>query len=207
MENFKKLAEELIPKLEMRKFEAYYCENADTAKEKALSLINKDDTLSWGGSRTLAEIGLIDTLRRDGYTLVDRDTAKSPEEKFEFMRKALLCDTYLTSTNAVTKDGILVNVDGNGNRVAAMCFGPKNVIVIVGMNKLCDTLEDAEERVHNVAAPLNAKRFGFTKTGCSTGKCCECLSDECMCSYTVKTRQSKTKGRIKIILVGESLGF
>ena len=206
MPNYKELAEKLIPKLEMRRFEAYYCETAKEASDKVISLIDKNDTVSWGGSKTLAETGIIDRVR-EGFSVIDRDTAKTPEERGELMRKALLSDTFLTSTNAISSDGILVNIDGMGNRVAAMCFGPGNVIVVAGMNKLCDTVEEAEKRVHDVAAPRNAERFGLTKTGCSKGKCSDCLSEECMCSYIVKTRQSKVPGRIKIILVGESLGF
>lgn len=207
MSDYKNQADKLISKLKMRNFEAYYCETSADAADKVLSLIDKNDTVSWGGSKTLAETGIIERVRKEGYSVIDRDTAETPEERLDLMRKALLCGTYLTSTNAISADGILVNIDGNGNRVAAMCFGPKNVIVVAGMNKLCDTVEEAEQRVHDVAAPLNAKRFGLTKTGCSVGKCSNCLSDECMCSYVVKTRQSKTKGRIKIILVGENLGF
>lgn len=207
MSDYRKMAEKLIPKLEMRNFEAYYCETSADAADKVLSLIDKNDTVSWGGSKTLADTGILDRVRKEGYSVIDRDTADTPGDKAELMRKALLCGTYLTSTNAISSDGILVNIDGNGNRVAAMCFGPKNVIVVAGMNKLCGTVEEAEQRVHDIAAPLNAKRFGLTKTGCSVGKCSNCLSDECMCSYIVKTRFCKTKGRIKIILVGENLGF
>ena len=198
---------ELINNLVKRNFEVYYCDTKDEATEKAISLIDKDGTISWGGTRTVAELGLIDKLRDGGYKLLDRDSAKTPEERDDIMRQGLLAHTFLMSSNAVSKDGILVNIDGNGNRVAAMCYGPKNVIMIIGKNKLCDTVEDAEYRVRNVAAVKNAERFGLTKTGCSKGKCVDCLSDECMCSYVVKTRRSKTKGRIKIILVNEDLGY
>ncbi len=207
MSNYKELADKLIPRLEKRNFEAYYCETAATASDKAMTLIGKDDVVAWGGSKTMAELGLIDRLRNGGYKLIDRDSAQTIDERNEMMRKALLCDTFLMSSNAITEDGILVNIDGLGNRVAAMCFGPKSVVIIAGMNKVCATLEDAEYRARNVAAVKNAERFGLTKTGCSKGKCVDCLSDECMCSYVVKTRRSKTKGRIKIILVGEDLGF
>ncbi len=198
---------ELIKNLEKRNFEVYYCDTKEDATEKALSLIDKDGTISWGGTRTVAELGLIDKLRDGGYKLLDRDNAKTPEERDNIMRQGLLAHTFLMSSNAVSKDGILVNIDGNGNRVAAMCYGPKTVIMIIGKNKICDTVEDAENRVHNVAAVKNAERFGLTRTGCSKGKCIDCLSDECMCSYVVKTRRSKTKGRIKIILVNEDLGY
>ena len=205
--NYKDLAEKLIPNLEKRNFEAYYCDNKKEALDKAISLIDKNGTISWGGSKTLKDLNLIEVLKENDYKLIDRDSASTPEERDELMKQGLTANTFLTSSNAITEDGILVNIDGNGNRVAAMCYGPDSVIVIAGMNKLCKTVEDAEDRVHNVAAVKNAERFGLTKTGCSKGKCVNCLSDECMCSYVVKTRRSKVKGRIKIILVGEELGF
>ncbi len=206
-ESYKNIAKKLIPMLEKRNFDVYYCENGDEAANKAMSLIDKNDSVSWGGSYTVSQIGLIEKLRTSGYNLIDREKGGSAEERAEIMRQGLLADTFLMSSNAVTEDGILVNIDGNGNRVAAMCFGPKSVIIIIGMNKVCPTLEEAEDRAHNIAAVKNAERFGLTKTGCAHGKCVNCLSDECMCSYIVKTRRSKEKGRIKIILVGESLGF
>ncbi len=206
-ESYKNIAKKLIPMLEKRNFDVYYCENGDEAANKAMSLIDKNDSVSWGGSYTVSQIGLIEKLRTSGYNLIDREKGGSAEERAEIMRQGLLADTFLMSSNAVTEDGILVNIDGNGNRVAAMCFGPKSVIMIIGMNKVCPTLEEAEDRAHNIAAVKNAERFGLTKTGCAHGKCVNCLSDECMCSYIVKTRRSKEKGRIKIILVGESLGF
>ena len=201
-ESYKNIAKKLIPMLEKRNFDVYYCENGDEAANKAMSLIDKNDSVSWGGSYTVSQIGLIEKLRTSGYNLIDREKGGSAEERAEIMRQGLLADTFLMSSN-----GILVNIDGNGNRVAAMCFGPKSVIMIIGMNKVCPTLEEAEDRAHNIAAVKNAERFGLTKTGCAHGKCVNCLSDECMCSYIVKTRRSKEKGRIKIILVGESLGF
>lgn len=206
-ESYKNIAKKLIPMLEKRNFDVYYCENGDEAANKAMSLIDKNDSVSWGGSYTVSQIGLIEKLRTSGYNLIDREKGGSAEERAEIIRQGLLADTFLMSSNAVTEDGILVNIDGNGNRVAAMCFGPKSVIIIIGMNKVCPTLEEAEDRAHNIAAVKNAERFGLTKTGCAHGKCVNCLSDECMCSYIVKTRRSKEKGRIKIILVGESLGF
>ena len=205
--NYKDLAEKLIPNLEKRNFEAYYCDNKEQALDKAISLIDKNGTISWGGSKTLKDLNLIEVLKENDYKLIDRDSASTPEERNELMKQGLTANTFLTSSNAITEDGILVNIDGNGNRVAAMCYGPDSVIVIAGMNKLCETVEAAVDRVHNVAAVKNAERFGLTKTGCSKGKCVNCLSDECMCSYIVKTRRSKVKGRIKIILVGEELGF
>jgi hypothetical protein len=131
------------------------------------------------------------------------------------MRQSLLCDTYLTSVNAISEDGVFVNVDGVGNRVAAITFGPKNVIIIIGMNKVCKSVEDARTRARTYAAPVNAHRISINpllkmpqKTPCAiTGICSNCKADECMCSYIIETRMCKIPGRIKIILVGESLGF
>lgn len=202
-EKMKKLAQ----KLEMRNFDVYCCESGSEAKETALSLIESGESVAWGGSKTINEIGLIDALRNGGYNLIDRDAAENAEEKFELMRCGLTADVFLMSTNAVSEDGILVNIDGLGNRVAAMCFGPKKVIIVMGRNKLCQTVEDAEYRARNTAAVKNAERFGLTKTGCSRGKCSDCLSDECMCTYIVRTRRNKIDGRIKVILVDEELGF
>ena len=140
--------------------------------------------------------------------VIDRAAAATPEEKTELMRQALLCDTYLMSSNAISSDGQLVNIDGNGNRCAALIFGPKQVLVIAGMNKVTGSLESAMDRARNVAAPINAKRFAGLQTPCyKAGLCGDCLSADCICSQIVITRTSRNKGRIKIILVGESLGF
>lgn len=199
--------EKLVPKLKMRNFEVHCCETADAAARLAADMIENDATVAWGGSKTVAQTVILELLRQKGCNLLDRDTAKTPEERTELMRRGLLSDVFLMSSNAVSEDGILVNIDGMGNRVAAMCYGPKSVIMIIGKNKICGTLAEAEYRVQNVAAVKNSERFGLTKTGCSKGKCIDCLSEECMCSYVVKTRRSKVPGRIKIILVDEDLGF
>lgn len=202
------LAPKLIKALESRKFEAYYCKNAQEAADKALSLIPAGSTVSWGGSVTLRQIGLLDHVNSGGYGVIDRDRANSPEERIELMRKALLSDVYLTSVNAVSEDGILVNVDNLGNRVAALTFGPKSVIVVAGMNKVCKTADDAEVRARTYAAPVNAARLSLKETPCAvTGSCADCKTDECICSTVVKTRMCKIAGRIKVILVGEPLGY
>ena len=146
-------------------------------------------------------------LAQEGYTLIDRDTAKDPAEKQALMHQALNCGTFLMSSNAISKDGQLVNIDGMGNRVAAMCYGPRQVVVIAGMNKVLGTLDDAIARARNIAAPANAQRFGL-KTPCGlTGQCGDCTSPDCICSYVVVTRNSMVHERIKVILVGEDLGL
>ncbi len=193
--------------LNKRRFEAYYCSAAGEAVEKVLELIPREDTVSWGGAMTVDELGLKQRLAQEGYTLLDRDTAKTPEEKQAIMRQALTCGTFLMSSNAISKDGQLVNIDGMGNRVAAMCFGPRQVVVIAGMNKVLGTLDDAVARARNVAAPANAQRFGL-KTPCGlTGQCGDCTSPDCICSKLVITRFCMPAGRIKVILVGEDLGL
>jgi L-lactate utilization protein LutB len=211
------LASKVIKNLQSRKFEAYYCDNAKEAAEKALSFIPEHTSVSWGGSVTLEEIGLLNQVRQGSYIIIDRDKAQTIEERYELMRQALLCDTYLTSFNAVSEDGILVNIDSVGNRTAAITFGPRSVVAIVGMNKVCKTAEDAVIRARTYAAPINVYRCSCSsspflhspqKTPCLiNGSCGDCKTDDCTCSYIVQTRMCKTAGRIKVILVGESLGF
>lgn len=201
------LGKNMLPALEKRNFEAYYCSTAAEAREKAISLIPEGSSISWGGSVTIREIGLTKSLHEGNYEVIDRDLAKNPQEMYELHRKGLLTDYYLTSTNAISEDGVLVNIDGNANRVAAICFGPKNVIVICGINKVAPTVQDALARARSFAAPVNAMRF-TGKTPCTaTGSCHNCTSPDCICDQILITRMSKAKNRIKIILVGENLGF
>ena len=191
--------------LNKRHFEAYYCSTAAEAVEKVLELTPKTDVVSWGGAMTVDELGIKQRMAQEGYTLLDRDTAQTPEEKQAIMRQALTCGTFLMGSNAISKDGQLVN--SNGNRVAAMCFGPRQVVVVAGMNKVLGTLDDAVARARNVAAPANAQRFGV-KTPCGlTGQCGDCTSPDCICSKLVITRFCMPERRIKVVLVGEDLGL
>jgi L-lactate utilization protein LutB len=202
-----KLAEKVVKALNSRHFEAYYCSTKEAALEKALSLIPKTDVVAWGGSETIKQIGLWQYVIDNGYTVINRDLGKSPEERTELMRKALTCDTFLMSSNAISEDGQLVNVDGNGNRVAALIFGPKQVIVIAGINKVVKSVEDAVVRARTIAAPINVQRYE-TKTPCNvTGTCEDCISPDCICANVVTTRISRPAKKVKVILVGESLGF
>lgn len=163
--------------------------------------------MSWGGSATIREIGLTDALHAGNYTVLDRDLVPA-EQRMDVMRRALLADTFVTSTNAISEDGQLVNIDGNGNRVAAMTFGPKSVVVVAGINKVAHTVEDAMVRARTVAAPINVQRFPGTKTGCAeTGGCVNCATEDCICCYLVTTRVCRPAGKIKVILVGEELGY
>ena len=184
----------IIENLKKRGFEAVFAASRAEAVEKALSYIPQGSSVSWGGSVSIEESGLLTRIKSGDYKVIDRDSAKSPEEKYELMRKALTADTFLTSFNALSEDGVIFNIDGNGNRVAAITFGPKSVVALVGINKIVPTEADLEERALKIAAPLNAKRLK--------------LSDEKdICAVFAKTRICRTKGRIKIILVGENLGY
>lgn len=205
---YEHLASITMKNLEKRHFECHYCKTAKEAVDLASEMVTPGSTVSFGGSVTLADTGMSDILRhREDITLLDRKKAASPEETAEICLKALGADYYFMSTSAITIDGELYNIDGNGNRMAALIYGPKNVIILAGMNKVVPTLEDAASRTRNLAAPQNAIRLD-KKTPCaSTGVCADCLSPDCICSHTVITRRSAPANRIKIILIGESLGY
>ena len=198
----------IIKILKKRNMEGFYCATADEACEKALNLIAPGETVSFGGSMTLEECGILDALRmREDITLYDRATAKNAEELGVIFRQAFSADTYLMSTNALTLDGELVNIDGNGNRVAALIFGPRQVIIVAGMNKVVSTEEEGLHRARNMAAPPNCVRLEKRTPCAATGRCGDCFGDECICSQIVVTRRSRDKERIKVILVGEELGY
>ena len=202
-----KIGKKVCEALNSRGFCACYCNTKQDALIKALSFIPEGKTVSWGGCKSAEEIGLIEAVKNGNYTVLDRDTAQTPEERQQIMKQALTCDVFLTGTNAITETGELVNIDGMGNRVAAMTYGPDSVIVIVGMNKLVSNIMDAANRARTTAAPINAQRFDI-KTPCKIdGACHDCNSPDSICSYVVRTRRCKPEGRIKVILVGESLGF
>jgi len=203
-----KLGHKVARALQSRFFDAWYFENEAEAVEKLFNLIPKDHLVSWGGSLTAAGLGIQKSAVERGYNVIDRDKAANKEERTELMRKALLCDTYITGTNAVSEDGQLVNVDGGGNRVAAMCYGPRQVILVAGMNKVVKDLDAAITRARTVAAPSNMQRFPGTHTHCQdTGSCINCTSPDSICSFLVITRLCKPAGRIKVILIGKELGL
>ena len=215
---FEKRSDKLGPRVadafRRRHFEAYYCATVQEALEKAVELIPKDDVVSWAGSETIREIGLVDYIRKNGYKRLDQEDGKDRAEFMEITRRATTCDTYLMSSNGASEDGQLVNIDRTGNRVAALCYGPKNVIVILGMNKVVKTAEDALARARGIAAPVNMARFAgrVFPEGCTpcavTGTCADCTTEQyCICSQIVTTRHCCPTGRIKVILVGEKLGF
>lgn len=190
-----------------RFFEAYFVPTKEEILPKVLELIPPENSVSWGGSMTLESLGIKDALKERGYTLIDRDTASNPDDRRELMIKALSAGTFLMSANAITEKGELFNIDGAGNRVAALCYGPKNVLVIAGINKVVRDMEEAYKKVRTFTAPVNAQRFCKT-TPCSvTGECGDCINLESICAQFVETRISRPKGRIKVILAGENLGI
>ncbi len=198
------LARTVIKGLASRNMTGYYAENKEAALSLALSLIPEGSTVTMGGAMSAREIGLVDALKAGNYNFIDRDNV---EDKRAAMLAAYDADFFLTSANAMTDDGILVNIDGNSNRVSAIAQGPRKVLVIAGMNKVCDDLDGAMKRARNVAAPINAQRFGLNTPCAKTGKCFDCKSPDTICCQFLITRFSRHQDRIHVILVNEDLGF
>ena len=199
------LAAKVIKGLASRNMTGYYAKDKLEALNLALDLINSGDSVTMGGGQSVHEIGLSDALKAaSDINFLDRDAI---EDKRAAMLAAYDADVFLSSANAITEDGILVNIDGNANRVSAIAQGPRKVLFIVGMNKVCDDLDGAMKRARNVAAPINAQRFGL-KTPCSkTGSCADCKSADTICCQFLITRYSRHEGRIHVILVNDNLGF
>ena len=205
---YEKRAEVLMKNLRSRHFEAFYCATKEAALEKALELIPEGATVGWGGAESAHQIGLTKALNEGNYRALDRDRCKTPQEREQLIRDCMFSDVFLTGANALSLDGQMVNIDGTGNRVAAIAFGPKTVLVIAGMNKVTDTLEEAVHRARTVAAPMNQQRFLLPGNPCTvTGACADCKSETCICNHIVVTRHCRPVGRIKFILVGEELGL
>ena len=204
---YEKRAQVLVKNLESRHFEAYYCPDSASALAKALELIPEGASVGWGGALSAQQIGLIDAVKSGNFAAIDRDAATTPEERTQALKRCLTADVFLCGANALSLDGQMVNIDGTGNRVAAIAYGPDTILVIAGMNKVCDTLDDAVTRARTVAAPMNKQRFPF-KTPCEvTGSCADCKSEESICNQILITRNCRPAGRIKFVLVGEELGF
>ncbi len=204
---YEKRGQLLAKNLKSRQFDAWYCSSKEEALAKALELIPEGASVGWGGATSADQIGLIDAVRKGNFHPVDRDAAKTPEERTELMRQCLLSDVFVSGTNALSLDGQMVNIDGNGNRVAAIVYGPKSVVIIAGMNKVTDTLEAAVTRARTVAAPINKQRFPAPTPCLVTGTCGNCKAEGCICNQILITRNCRPAGRIKVILVGEDLGF
>lgn len=204
---YAKRGDVLVKNLRKRHFDAYFCESREQALEKALELIPDGVTVGWGGAMSAQQIGLMKALENRAVTLIDRDKAANPAERVRLMKQCLTADVFITGANALSLDGQMVNLDGMGNRVAAIVYGPESVVVIAGMNKVCDTLEQAMQRVRTVAAPANSQRFDISTPCAATGSCHDCTSPDCICNQMLITRHCKPAGRIKLVIVGENLGL
>ena len=198
------LAQKVIKGLESRNMSGYYAASKEEALAKALELIPKGSPLAMGGAMSAHEIGLVEAIKGGDYNFIDRDAASDPRAA---MLAAYDADFFLASANAMTEDGIMVNIDGNSNRVSAIAQGPHKVLFIVGMNKICDDLDGAMKRARNVAAPINAQRFGLSTPCASKGACFDCKSPDTICCQFLITRFSRHEGRIHVILVNNNLGF
>lgn len=201
------LAQKMIKNLKRRNFEAFYCPTAAEAVEKVSSLIHDGSSVTWGGSMTIRDMGLTAALHKRDLDILDRDLAADRDEAQRIYREAFSADYYLSSVNAISEDGVIVNIDGNGNRVAAITFGPKKVILVVGLNKVTQDVESALARARSTASPINAARFDI-KTPCrADGTCHNCNSPESICNYIHFMRNSHPAGRHTVVLVGEDLGY
>jgi L-lactate utilization protein LutB len=198
------LAQKTIKGLQSRNMTGYYAQDRDEALKIALSLIPEGSTVTMGGGMSVHEIGLPKALKEGDYTFIDRDEY---EDKREAALLAYDADVFLASCNAMTDDGVLVNIDGNSNRVSAIAFGPKKVVFIVGMNKVCGDVDGAMKRARCVAATTNAQRFGLSTPCAKTGACLDCKSPDTICCQFLITRFSRHAGRIHVILVNDNLGF
>lgn len=206
-ENMKKrnevLAQTVIKGLESRNMTGYYAADKGEALKLALEIIGEGSSVAMGGCRSAHEIGLVDALQAGNYNYIDR-SQMTPREG---LLAAYDADVFLSSANAMTNDGIIVNIDGNSNRVSCIAQGPKRVLFIVGMNKVCSDLDETMKRARNVAAPVNAQRFDV-KTPCKvTGRCSDCKSPDTLCCQFLITRFSRHEGRIHVILVNDTLGY
>lgn len=203
------LAEKLVGNLKQRHYEAFFCPTAQEAVEKITGMIPEGSSVTWGGSMTIRDMGLTKALHnKEGLDIWDRDLASSREEAQEIYRRAFYADYYLSSVNAISEDGEIVNIDGNGNRVAAITFGPKRVILVVGINKVAQNLDTAISRARSLAAPVNMMRFADLNTPCKhDGMCHDCKSPDSICNYIQIMRNSHPVGRHIVVIVGEELGY
>lgn len=197
----------IIKNLEKRNMQGYYFETADACIQAILADIPSGSIIGWGGSESLKECGLLEAIHSGSYELLDRSAAKTPEESRQIYARTVLADYFLMSSNAITLEGELINIDGNGNRVACLIQGPSHVIVVAGMNKIVPDVKSGIARVRNMACPANAIRLKRQLPCAETGVCHDCFSPECFCCQIVVTRRSMHPGRIKVYLVGEELGY
>ena len=204
---YEKRGDILVKNLISRHFEAYYCKTKEEALQKALDLIPAGASVGWGGAMSAEQIGLLNAVRGGDFKALDRDVCTTPDEREQMAYACLQADVFVTGANAMSLDGQMVNIDGTGNRVAAIVYGPKSVIVIAGMNKVMDSLDDAIRRARTIAAPQNQLRFQLPNPCTTTGTCADCKSQTCICNQILITRNCRPVGRIKFVLIGEDLGL
>ena len=201
------LAKKVIKALESRNHQAFYAKDKEEALKIALELIPEGSSVGWGGSMTIKAIGLDQAIISGNYRALDRNAAGSQEERTQIQRSNNAADFFLTSCNALSEDGIMVNIDGTGNRVACLAYGPETIIMAVSMNKIVRTLDDAMSRAKYIAAPVNAQRFKISTPCKETGACADCKSPNRICCHTLITSFSMTPGRFKVILINDELGY
>lgn len=201
------LAQKMIKNLRRRHFNAYYCPTAAEAVKQVSALIPDGSSVTWGGSMTIRDMGLTSELHKRNLRVLDRDLAANGDEAQRIYREAFSCDYYLSSANAISEDGVIVNIDGNGNRVAAITFGPKNVIFVIGLNKVAQDVNSALARARSTASPINAARFDINTPCVKDGICHNCNAIDGICTYIHFTRNSHPAGRHTVVLVGEDLGY
>ncbi len=203
-----RLGDKMVKNLQKRHFDAYYCATVEEARQRVNALIEDGASVTWGGTMTVRDMGIPEMLKQRGTLDVwDRDLVTTPEEKEEMYRRAFRADYYLSSANAISEDGVIVNIDGNGNRVAAITWGPRHVIFVVGMNKVTQDADAALKRARSTASPINAARFEINTPCQVDGQCHNCNSSQSICNYIHFLRNSSKPGRIIVVLVGENLGY
>ncbi len=206
--HMKIVVENLIKNLEKRHMEGHYFRTKDELLSYLDNELKSGEKITSGGSVTLKDLGVIDYLNnREDVNYLDRASAKNRDEVVGIMKEAFTSDSFFFSTNAITRDGVLVNIDGNGNRLAALVFGPDKVYVVCGTNKICDDVDSAYNRVKNIASPPNCIRLEKNTPCAKTGKCENCLSPDCICNQIVFTRNSREVGRIKVLIVDGEWGY
>lgn len=215
----RKIIEKTIENLKKNNMQAYFCENSEEAQALVKTLIKKGETISSGGSQTLKETGIMDIIKSGDYNYLDRAVEGYTREDVEKVyRKTYSCDTYFASSNAVTESGYLYNVDGNSNRVSAILYGPKSVILVCGVNKIVKNIDEAVERVKTKAAPPNTVRLSCNTYCAEKGHClsldnnskeiCDgCHSDGRICCNFVISAQQRHKDRIKVIFINDKFGY
>ena len=204
---YRNLSQTLVKKFARRGIDALYCDTAAEAKDAVLELMPSGSSVTWGGSMSIEEAGILDAVREGNYNIIDRSDKGPGEDPRIMLSKQMMADYFLMSTNAFTRDGELVNIDGRGNRLSYYLYGPEKVILIAGVNKLAADVDSAIARVRNMASPPNCVRLGMNTPCAATGMCANCLSDDCICCDIVITRFSRVPDRLHVVLVGEELGF